>query len=264
MTVFSAIQYDLPYLPGVEHHFWNYARARIIERHLRRSDRKTVNHQALVLDVGCGVGLTVDYLRHVGLDCRGVGLGHPKLRPGLDDFVKIGTDARDLPVDIREQTGTILLLDVLEHIQDPVAFIAELRANFPMLERVVITVPARMELWSNYDVYYGHFLRYDMRQLALRIHRAALEIITDQILLRRSLPSHVDLRPLISPAFTGNAAAHRADRVASWPSRIDLHYRGAITIFRSASGNILARRPVSSATTLVVVANNRLSVPHER
>ena len=178
MTVFSAIQYDLPYLPGVEHHFWNYARARIIERHLRRSDSKTVNHQALVLDVGCGVGLTVDYLRHVGLDCRGVELGHPKLRPGLDDFVKIGTDARDLPVDIREQTGTILLLDVLEHIQDPVAFIAELRANFPMLERVVITVPARMELWSNYDVYYGHFLRYDMRQLALLIDRAALEIIT--------------------------------------------------------------------------------------
>ena len=138
MTVFSAIQYDLPYLPGVEHHFWNYARARIIERHLRRSDSKTVNHQALVLDVGvrCGPHCRLSSSRRFGLS--GCGTRASKLRPGLDDFVKIGTDARDLPVDIREQTGTILLLDVLEHIQDPVAFIAELRANFPMLERVVI------------------------------------------------------------------------------------------------------------------------------
>jgi SAM-dependent methyltransferase len=177
-TVFNETQYVLPYSPGVERHFWNYARSRIIERHLRRSNSKIFNHDALVLDVGCGVGLAVDYLRRVGIDCQGVELGRPKVRPGLDDFAKIGTDARDLPPEIRERTGTILLLDVLEHIYDPVAFLGELRANFPRLERILITVPARMELWSNYDVYYGHFLRYDKRQFALLADRAALEIIT--------------------------------------------------------------------------------------
>jgi hypothetical protein len=52
-----------------------------------------------------------------------------------------------------------------------------LRANFPMLERILLTVPARMELWSNYDVYYGHFLRYDKRDMALLIERAGLDII---------------------------------------------------------------------------------------
>lgn len=177
-TSFDATQYDLPYPPGVEHHFWHYARSRIVERHLRHSNSKIANRGALVLDVGCGVGLTVDYLRRVGIDCRGVELGHPEVRSGLDDFVKIGTEARDLPLDIRERTGTILLLDVLEHIQDPVSFVKELRANFPLLERMVITVPARMELWSNYDVYYGHSLRYNKRQLTLLIQRASLDIIT--------------------------------------------------------------------------------------
>jgi SAM-dependent methyltransferase len=178
-TAFSERQYDLPYSVGVERHFWNYARLRIIERHLRRLNRRrTSDHDAIILDVGCGVGLTVAHLRGAGFDCFGVELGHPKIRPGLDNFVTVDTDANHLPFEIRERTDTILLLDVVEHIQDPVVFIEDLRANFPSLRHILITVPARMELWSNYDTYYGHFLRYDKPSLVSLFDPAALEIIT--------------------------------------------------------------------------------------
>jgi hypothetical protein len=149
----------------VEKHFWNYARNRIIERVLGRISAKTARGAKLVLDVGCGPGIVVDYLRRTGIDCRGVELGHPQPRPGLEDYVAIGLDATQLPSALREQVGAILLLDVVEHIEDPNAFLQTLLAAFPQLEHVVITVPARMELWSNYDEFYGHFMRYSRRTL---------------------------------------------------------------------------------------------------
>ena len=176
-TSFDPAQYDLPYSPGVERHFWHYARSRIVERHLRSTNPEIGRDAALVLDVGCGVGLTVEHLLHSGIDCRGVEVGRPSIRPGLENFVTIDTDARDLPLDLRRRTGTILLLDVIEHIEDPISFIRNLRANFPMLARILITVPARMELWSNYDAYYRHFLRYDKRQIRVIAQRTDFDII---------------------------------------------------------------------------------------
>jgi SAM-dependent methyltransferase len=176
-TAFDSAQYDLCYSPGVERHFWHYARWRIVERHLRKLNSQIAGDAALVLDVGCGVGLTVGYLRGVGIDCRGVELGRPAIRPGLEDFVTTGTDACELPFDIRRQTGTILLLDVIEHIEDPIGFIGNLRDSFPRLARILITVPARAELWSNYDVHYGHFLRYDKEQVRTLAFRAGLELV---------------------------------------------------------------------------------------
>jgi SAM-dependent methyltransferase len=173
-TAFDALQFSLPYAPGVEKHFWNYARNRIIERVLRRISAKTSAGATLVLDVGCGPGIVVDYLRRAGLDCHGVELGHPQLRPGLEGHVTIGLDATQLPLALREQVAAILLLDVVEHIEDPGAFLQTLLSAFPRLAHVVMTVPARMELWSNYDEFYGHFLRYSRRTLLLLADTAGL------------------------------------------------------------------------------------------
>jgi hypothetical protein len=61
----------------------------------------------------------------------------------------------------REQVSDVLLLDVLEHLEHPEKLLAGLRATFPRLRRILVTVPARAELWSNYDERFGHFRRYD-------------------------------------------------------------------------------------------------------
>src|SRR5207253_376768 len=72
----------------------------------------------------------------------------------------------DLRADFAHRVTTLLLLDVLEHLESPAAFLDECLARFPRCRRVLITLPGRMELWSNYDTYYGHFLRYDRRTAA--------------------------------------------------------------------------------------------------
>jgi SAM-dependent methyltransferase len=162
-TSFDQSQFDLPYAPGVEKHFWQYARNRIIERHLRLLTRQSGNDEILVLDVGCGPGIVVGFLRQVGINCYGVELGRPFLRPGLDDYIQVDQDATKLPQAIRQQVRIILLLDVIEHIERPEIFLRRLLGSFENLQHFVITVPARMELWSNYDEFYGHFVRYDKR-----------------------------------------------------------------------------------------------------
>jgi hypothetical protein len=59
----------------------------------------------------------------------------------------------------------LFLLDVIEHLPDPVAFLSALKSAFPKVSRMIITVPARSELWSNYDTFYGHYRRYDLDSL---------------------------------------------------------------------------------------------------
>ena len=174
-TTFDSLQYSLNYAPGVEKHFWSYARNQIIERLLRRISADIADGKICVLDVGCGPGIFVDHLRRAGIDCRGVELGHPQLRPGLEDHIAIGTDATQLPSALRERIGVILLLDVVEHIEDPGAFLRALLQALPNVRHVVIAVPARMELWSNYDEFYGHFMRYGRRTLLLLARQAGLK-----------------------------------------------------------------------------------------
>jgi len=160
-TTFKQQQYDLAYEDGMDRHWWHLARNRIVLQELKTFAPTSPQ----VLDVGCGRGIAVKYLRAAGITCVGVELAEVQPLEGMEGHVRTGTNATDLPSDERLSYDVITLLDVIEHVPDPGAFIASLVAAFPRLSCIVVTVPARQELWSNYDEYYGHFLRYDLGQL---------------------------------------------------------------------------------------------------
>jgi hypothetical protein len=122
--------------------------------------------EGLVIDIGCGRGITVDFLRANGVNAIGVDMGTPQpIVPGVAPFLHLGQDAMALPLELRRQVRAMLLLDVLEHVPEPNPFLTALIDAFEQCVDVVITVPARQELWSNYDEYYGHFRRYDLRSV---------------------------------------------------------------------------------------------------
>jgi 2-polyprenyl-3-methyl-5-hydroxy-6-metoxy-1,4-benzoquinol methylase len=177
MTVDSAFtteQYDSAYEEGVEGHFWNFARTRIVERHLRKVSR---DPKRPVLDVGCGVGLVVSHLRSRGIAAFGVELGRPRVRTEAAEFVRTGVSAENLPAEQRLGIETILLLDVIEHIEKPVEFLVSLRSAYPNLKTILFTVPARMELWSSWDETYGHFIRYDTASAKALVSSAGLSLV---------------------------------------------------------------------------------------
>jgi len=158
---FSEDQYDLAYPDGIENHWWNLARNRILTNVVK----KYAGNDAVVLEVGCGRGFVVKYLRDEGIDCTGVELARARPLIAVREHVRVGIDACMLSRAERMRYDTILLLDVIEHITDTTAFLQHLSDGFPNLSHFIITVPACQELWSNYDECYGHCRRYSLEML---------------------------------------------------------------------------------------------------
>ncbi len=183
-TAFDARQFSSIYPEGVERHYWNVCRNKVIH--------DTVRHLGKVgplLEVGCGKGLVVAFLRSHGYDVRGVELANTSPLPGLEPYVDTGCSALDLDPSMREQVRTILLLDVIEHIEDPVAFLRQLRNGFPALVNLVITVPARQELFSNFDEFNGHYRRYDRPGLKAQIEAAGARIMRSSYFFHALYPA---------------------------------------------------------------------------
>ena len=160
-TSFNEEQYDLAYPDGIEFHWWNRYRSGLIARLCRGA----VPEDARLLEVGCGRGGEVRALRGNGFNARGVELAPVPPLPPVTEFVDSDQDATTLPEEQRVGVAAILLLDVIEHLPEPATFLGELQQVYPDLETVIVTVPARRELWSNYDEFYGHYRRYSLPML---------------------------------------------------------------------------------------------------
>jgi SAM-dependent methyltransferase len=212
----------------VGRHFWNLARNHVVLRKLRRGGVPP----GAVLDIGCGRGATVEYLRAAGLDGLGVELAPTRVDERLRPHVTTGVPAESLPAATRERVGSVLLLDVLEHLDDPESLLRQLRRSFPMLRRVVVTVPARQELWSNYDDFYGHRTRYDLsslRRLASVLDPLRLDAgyffhaLYPVVSLQRRRPGQraVEVRaprhPLVHRALAACFSADERWLPAAWP-----------------------------------------------
>jgi len=155
---FSEEQFNAIYPPGIENHYWNHARNKIIVRILKKNRMDKDN----LLEIGCGRGVVLGYLRKRGFNSIGVELGDSDPFPESREFIFTRTDAFCLSNEIRQVIKGVLLFDVIEHIEDPVKFMHEIKVKFAEATHVIVTVPARQELWTNYDEFNGHFKRYNL------------------------------------------------------------------------------------------------------
>jgi SAM-dependent methyltransferase len=184
-TTFDAEQYAECYPPGIEHGYWSVARNWFIADALADAGRRGLwDGQGKILEIGCGTGIVVRFLREQGYDATGVELAAAPILPGVAAHVRTGVPAAALPPAEREQVGAILLLDVIEHIEHPDRFLAEIAGAFSNCRCFLLTVPARQEIWSNYDDHYGHYRRYDRISLASALWHAGLAPETPRYLFR--------------------------------------------------------------------------------
>jgi len=182
-TAFDEQQFAEPYPDGIEQHYWTLARNRkvleAVQIALAGEDKR------LVVDIGCGRGITLDYLRKNGIEVLGCELGHAKpISAEIAPFLQYDSDAVELSVEVRDTTGVLLLLDVLEHLPEPMNFLNSMADAFSNTHTVIVTVPARQELWSNYDEYYGHFRRYDFASSEQLFDGNRFKVVFRQYLFR--------------------------------------------------------------------------------
>jgi len=176
-TAFTHDQFSEAYPDGIENHFWYVARNGFVSGAIRWIEGRQSRPIGKMLEIGCGRGIVVDYLCRSGRDCYGAELSPVAVLDAVKDRVWPGTDCLALPERFRREVELILLLDVIEHIEDPVRFLAGIKQAYPDCRWLIISVPARMELWSNFDEAYGHFRRYDDAMLRRELAQAGAELV---------------------------------------------------------------------------------------
>lgn len=177
-----------------ENSFWFQHRNRCIKTILSRFPPKEY-----IIDVGGGNGF-------VSLCIQDAGYEIILLEPGSEGIINAqkrgiknilhttfqGARFPDCSID------SIGLFDVLEHMEGDQDFLAQASDAMKKGSLLYITVPAHRYLWSDTDVYSGHFRRYSISSLTEALNRSGFKIkyvsyffsgLSVPIFLFRTLPT---------------------------------------------------------------------------
>jgi len=157
-------------------HWWYTGRRKILTRFVEDICRRVTDRRPRILDVGCGTGANLLMLSKFG-DAEGVDVSEDALafcrERGLAN-VKLGA-AEALPYD----DGTfdlVTALDVVEHLDDDLAGLREMRRVLRPGGRVLLFVPTFMFLWGLQDDVSNHRRRYRMPELQRVLEQAGFEV----------------------------------------------------------------------------------------
>jgi len=228
-----------------ESHWWFVARRHIvldaIARHGGLSPGDTV------LDVGCGAGGTLAELartyRAIGTDASPHAVEFARER-GLRE-VHLGY-LETLPRE-GNQANAALLLDVIEHVDDDVALLREVRSRLAPGGKVFVTVPAYMWLWSAHDVVNHHKRRYDAG--TLRRALGAAELVPERVTYFNTLLFPLALAQRLLSRKAAKGDAHAA--VVPPPAPLNAALRAVFEQER----RILPRRDLPFGVSLLAVAS---------
>jgi SAM-dependent methyltransferase len=171
------MQHTYPILYQVEEsHWWYIGRRRIIASFVERICRGIKDHRPHILDVGCGTGANLMMLSQFG-DAEGVDISHDALsfcrERGLLN-VKHGA-AEELPYE-DGSFDLVTALDVVEHLDDDLAGLREMRRVLRPGGHVLLFVPTFMFLWGVQDDVSNHRRRYRLPELRSVVENAGFEV----------------------------------------------------------------------------------------
>jgi SAM-dependent methyltransferase len=157
-----------------ERHWWFVARRKIVldilDGHLPRGG------DLEVLDAGCGGGATLESLRRYGYPQgmepseEAVAYNRQKGREVVRGYIE------DMPFD-DGSFDLVLALDVIEHVPEDLAALAELDRVLKPGGFLLVTVPALRLLWGPHDVANGHHRRYTLGGLRGRVEASGFEVV---------------------------------------------------------------------------------------
>lgn len=144
------------------------------------------------LEVGCGTGFVLSGVSRefpgatlLGSEIFTAGLGFAAARLPSVKFIQM--DARNIPY--RDEFDVIGAFDVLEHIEDDVTVLREIRAALKTDGFLFITVPQHGWLWSPVDEYACHVRRYSASGLHKKLESVGFDIVRSTSFVSLLLPA---------------------------------------------------------------------------
>jgi SAM-dependent methyltransferase len=157
-------------------HWWFVGRRQILSSFVGRIVKTLSRPQPRILDVGCGTGANLEMLANFG-EVEGVDVSTEALdfcqARGLIN-VRQG-EAEHLPYE-DSYFDLVTGLDVVEHLDDDVAGLQEMRRVLRPNGRALLFVPAFMFLWGVQDDISNHRRRYTLASLEQVVRQAGLEV----------------------------------------------------------------------------------------
>lgn len=130
------------------------------------------------LDIGCGNGIVGEQIeRYYGHRISGCDLNlsaMQKIALGCNPLYFYNIQERHKK--FKEAFSTVLLMDVLEHIDDPVQFLNSVNFHLKPEGRLIINVPAIQLFYSKYDRVAGHVKRYSISSLRNELNLAGFQL----------------------------------------------------------------------------------------
>ncbi|MFB4313513.1 class I SAM-dependent methyltransferase [Actinomadura sp. 21ATH] len=205
--------------------WWYRERRRIVARELRRTGGR-----GLAVDIGAAGGGNTRVLKDHGWRAVAVDSSATAVDLCLAQGIEaVHADACYLPLPSGEQ-DLALALNVLEHVDDDRAAVAEIVRVLRPGGAALVAVPCDMALWSAHDVALGRVRRYSRRALTDLLEEAGLSVdrmwswnvlLRPLIRLRRHRTPHCEdmahLHPYLNEALHLVTAIERHLPVRSWP-----------------------------------------------
>lgn len=186
-------EYARRYRELYDEHWWWRARERLVLETLRR--HRPAAGWRRILDVGCGDGLLFDRLREFG-EVDGVEADASLVSPRGRHRARIHVQPFDATFQPRKRYSLVLMLDVIEHLRDPMG---ALRHVAELLERdgiLVATVPAFPILWTTHDDLNHHLTRYTRQSFGALAEQAGLRVDAARYFFHWLFPAKLVVRLL--------------------------------------------------------------------
>jgi ubiquinone/menaquinone biosynthesis C-methylase UbiE len=154
-------------------HWWHRHKRRLVHQ----LTNKYLTKQGKVLDIGAGTGKLLEELKAKGWQVSGIDGAKEAVEQSKRRGIRINQQELTKRLKFKANSFDLITsLDVLEHVEDDLALLNEMKRVVKPNGIIVVTVPAYQWLFSYWDKMLKHWRRYDKKDLVKLASQAQLKL----------------------------------------------------------------------------------------